>query len=52
MCARCAELDKKIGHLTELAGRISDPLTLHDIRDLLAELQSAKRDIHSEPPRE
>jgi len=48
MCWRCDEIDKKIAHYRELAGRITDEQSLRGIDLLIAKLEATKKELHSE----
>ncbi len=43
MCWRCDEIDKKIAHYRELAGRITDEQSLRGIDLLIAKLEATKK---------
>jgi hypothetical protein len=48
MCARCEELDKKIGHYRELAARVCDPLLTEGVGKLIEEMEAQKVALHPE----
>jgi hypothetical protein len=48
MCAKCAEIDRRIQHLKELASRLLDAPALDGIAALIAELEAQKRALHPE----
>jgi hypothetical protein len=51
MCSRCDEIDRKIDRLKNLAGRITDQQTLDGIAALIAELETGKRELHTQEGR-
>jgi hypothetical protein len=46
MCEKCTELDSKAAHYRFLATRITDPLTLKGIAELIEEIREAKAGFH------
>ena len=48
MCDKCDELDKKIGHLRDLAARLLDQKTTDGIAKLAQELLDQKARLHPE----
>jgi hypothetical protein len=48
MCEKCIELDDKMERYRRIASRIYDQLTLDRIKELIAELESEKAQLHPE----
>ena len=48
MCDKCTELDRRIGHLKDLATRVLDQMTTDGIAKLIQELLDQKAMLHSE----
>jgi hypothetical protein len=48
MCDKCDEIDRKIAHFKDLAGRIFDQQTLNAIAALIAEQEAQKAALHPE----
>lgn len=46
MCDKCVELDGKIKHYRRIASMVTDQLTLHRIKELIAQLESRKATLH------
>jgi len=46
MCEKCTALDSKTAHYRSLATRITDPLTLKGIAELIKEMMEAKAAFH------
>ena len=46
MCAKCREIDKRIGHLRSLASRLTDRQALDGIAVLIADLEAQKAALH------
>jgi hypothetical protein len=46
MCDKCIEIDKKIGHLRDLATRVLDQTTTDGIAKLIEELLDQKLKLH------
>jgi hypothetical protein len=48
MCDRCEELDKKIAHYRQLAGRVPDPLLIEGAGKLIEEMEAQEATFHPE----
>jgi hypothetical protein len=48
MCDKCNEINEKIEHYRDIAARLSDPLTIERIAELIAELVAQKAALHPE----
>ena len=48
MCHKCVEIDKRIAHLNEVAGRLADTQTLQGLHSLIADLDARKAALHPE----
>ena len=46
MCDKCNEINEKIEHYRDIAARLSDPLTIERIAELIAELVAQKAALH------
>jgi hypothetical protein len=48
MCSKCAELDRKIGHLRWIIEQLADPSTIKAASELIKEMEAEKARYHPE----
>jgi hypothetical protein len=46
MCAKCAELDRKIDHLRRMLEQVADPKTINAAIDLIRAMEAEKARYH------
>jgi hypothetical protein len=49
MCDRCAELDRRIGHLNRMVEQLRDPRTTDAANKMIEEMEAEKGKLHPEP---
>jgi len=50
MCDKCAELDRRIGHLRKMIELLEDPGTVEAANKLIEQMEATKATFHREPP--
>jgi hypothetical protein len=51
MCAKCAEIDRRIEHLRVLASQLMDQRALDGITSIVADLEAQRFALHPESPK-